>query len=61
MNRIVVINEEKCTGCAKCVHLCPQILYIDPESKTCKITDELKCDKLRGCERVCPANAIKIM
>jgi ferredoxin len=24
------------------------------------VTDETKCDKFRGCERVCPTEAIKI-
>ncbi|MFC1560172.1 ATP-binding protein [Candidatus Margulisiibacteriota bacterium] len=60
-NKIVDIDEEKCTGCAACVDLCPkQILYIDEATGKCKVTDESKCDKLRGCEQVCPADAIKI-
>jgi len=61
MNKIVLIDEELCTGCAKCVLLCPKkILYIDSDTKKCKVTDELKCDRLAGCERVCPVKAIKI-
>jgi NAD-dependent dihydropyrimidine dehydrogenase PreA subunit len=24
------------------------------------VTDETQCDKLRGCEQVCPVDAIKI-
>lgn len=62
MNKIVLINETLCIGCAKCVELCPKkILYIDEQSKKCKVTDERKCDRLRGCERVCPVKAIKII
>jgi len=62
MNKIVVINEVLCIGCAKCVELCPKnILYIDSKTKKCKVTDETKCDKLRGCEKVCPVDAIKIV
>jgi NAD-dependent dihydropyrimidine dehydrogenase PreA subunit len=61
MNEIVIIDEQKCTGCGACVDLCPKdILYIDEASKKCKVTDETICDKLRGCERVCLTEAIKI-
>ena len=62
MNKIVVIDENKCTSCGICVKICPlQILYLDKKSRKCKVTDENKCDKLRGCERVCKQNAIKIV
>jgi 2-oxoglutarate ferredoxin oxidoreductase subunit delta len=61
MNQIVLIDESLCTGCGVCVKICPKkILYIDKKDKVCKMTDENKCDKLRGCERKCPAGAIKI-
>ena len=61
MNKIVVIDEELCTGCGACVKLCPQkILFVDEKDKVCRVTDETKCDKFRGCERVCPTEAIKI-
>ena len=62
MNKIVLIDESLCIGCAKCVELCPKnILYIDKATQKCKVTDELKCDKLAGCQRICPAKAIKIV
>lgn len=61
MNKIVVINEDLCVGCAKCVELCPQkILYIDTDTKKCKVSDETKCDKFAGCQRACQTEAIKI-
>ena len=61
MNKIVIIHEDLCIGCAKCVELCPKkILYIDKSTQKCKISDEIKCDKLAGCQRVCPVKAIKI-
>ena len=62
MNKIVLINEDLCIGCAKCVNLCPKkILYIDPDTKKCKVSDENKCDKRAGCQHVCPVKAIKII
>ncbi len=62
MNKIVIIDESLCIGCSKCVELCPKkILYIDKATQKCKVTDETKCDKLRGCEWICPVKAIKIV
>lgn len=55
---IVEINDD-CTGCGACVNMCPQeILYIK-EGK-CKVSEDNKCDRLKGCMYVCPVNAIKI-
>ncbi len=62
MNKIVIINEELCTGCGACVSLCPKkILYIGEMSGKCKVIDESKCDRLRGCVKICPVSAIKII
>jgi len=60
-NKIVIIDEELCTGCEVCVDLCPKkILYINDKTGKCTVTDESKCDRLGGCERMCPSKAIKI-
>ena len=62
MNKIVRIDEELCIGCGECVSLCPKkILYIDDKSGKCKVSEETKCDRLRGCVKVCPVKAIKIV
>jgi NAD-dependent dihydropyrimidine dehydrogenase PreA subunit len=61
MNKIVIIDEILCTGCGQCVAMCPKrILYLEQETRKCKVTDETKCDRLRGCEWACPVQAIKI-
>jgi len=60
MNKIVLINKDLCIGCGVCVKLCPpKILYLDDDNKACA-SDESRCDRLRGCERKCPAGAILI-
>jgi len=61
MNKVVIVDEEMCVGCGICVSICPKkILYIDDKSGKCKVTDETKCDRLRGCMKVCPVYALKI-
>ncbi|MFH1958031.1 MAG: 4Fe-4S binding protein [bacterium] len=61
MNKIVTIDRKKCIACGKCAELCPKkILYIDEKENICRVTDETKCDKRKGCEAVCPEDAIKI-
>lgn len=58
---IVMIDEEACSGCGACVELCPKkILYLDPDTGKCRVTDPTLCDRLGGCERVCPTQAIRI-
>ena len=62
MNKIVMINEDLCIACGKCVELCPQkILFINDKTGKCSVSDESRCDKRGGCERVCPVEAIKII
>jgi len=61
MDQVVSRNEELCLGCGVCVKMCPQhILYLDDSASTVRVSEPGKCDRKRGCERVCPAGAIKI-
>ena len=57
----VNINNDTCLACGACVKICPQrILYLDNKKDTVAVTDHSRCDRLKGCERVCPVGAIKI-
>jgi ferredoxin len=61
MGEIVNINDETCLGCGACVEICPQhILYIDNDKDTAAVTDYERCDRMKGCEMVCPVSAINI-
>ncbi|MDD5155216.1 MAG: 4Fe-4S binding protein [Candidatus Omnitrophica bacterium] len=61
MAKIVFIDENLCIGCGKCTELCPrEILYIDSAAKKCKVSDEAECDRLAGCQHICPTGAIRI-
>ena len=61
MNKIVIINKKLCVACEECVYLCPQnILFVDKNANACKVSNELLCDRLRGCEDICEVKAITI-
>jgi len=62
MKKIVIIDETKCIACQKCVKICPKkILFIDPASGKCNVTDENLCGKSGCCEKICPVGAIRII
>lgn len=56
---IVKIDEDKCTGCGKCVSPCAEgaIQIIDGKAKV--VSDEL-CDGMGFCLGVCPEGALTI-
>ena len=48
-----------CSGA--CVEICQYNLFtINENTGKCDIGDESKCDRGRGCEKVCPTQAITI-
>jgi len=73
-NRLPVIDPEKCTGCRKCVEVCPKgVLTLLPETSriyvACnseaparEVTSACKvgCIACRICEKVCPFDAIHV-
>ncbi len=59
MYRIEVF-QEKCTGCGKCVEVCPKAPKIWNLNEKAEIKDASWCVACMQCTTVCPEEAIKI-
>lgn len=57
--KIIKIDEERCTGCGKCIPNCPEgaLQIIDNKAR---LISDLFCDGLGACIGNCPENAIEI-
>ncbi len=55
---IPLVDEEKCTACAKCVEVCPP-RAIEVRDRTAAIDEEF-CEECGFCAAACPADAIRI-
>jgi len=58
--KIITINEEKCTGCAKCIPNCPEgaLQVIDGKAR---LVSDLFCDGLGACVGHCPEDAMEVV
>ncbi len=57
---IAYVNEELCTGCAKCVDVCPfQAITLDEERSLANII-EAKCNGCGSCASTCPVGAMQL-
>ncbi|MBE6372009.1 MAG: 4Fe-4S dicluster domain-containing protein [Lentisphaerae bacterium] len=56
--KIIEIDQEKCTGCGKCIPNCPEgaLQIIDGKAR---LISDLFCDGLGACIGECPAGAIR--
>jgi NAD-dependent dihydropyrimidine dehydrogenase PreA subunit len=51
--------EDKCTGCARCVEVCPQAVFV-MENKKAKITDRDRCMECGACAKNCDFGALVV-
>ena len=51
--------EDKCTGCTRCVEVCPQAVFI-MENKKAKITDRDLCMECGACAKNCDFGALAV-
>ena len=57
--KVIKIDENKCTGCSKCLPACPEgaLQIIDGKAR---LISDLFCDGLGACLGDCPYGAITI-
>lgn len=59
----VIIDEERCIGCGRCMEICPAVFYVDEEIGKSKVIDPEACEFVGCCEAAeenCPVEAIII-
>ena len=58
--KIIVIDEETCTGCGECIPDCPEgaLQIIDGKAR---LVSDLFCDGLGACIGTCPVGAISVI
>lgn len=55
-----VVDEELCTGCAKCMDVCPyRAIELDEVSGIVKVV-EVKCKGCGSCSATCPVGAVQV-
>lgn len=54
-----IVNANKCTGCGRCVDLCPTQALAQVNGKAALAHPE-RCTYCTACEDVCPENAIAL-
>lgn len=53
------INAEKCTGCGRCIEVCPHNVF-KLESGKSEIIDKDSCMECGACAKNCPLNIIEV-
>lgn len=59
----VIIDEERCIGCGRCMEICPAVFYVDEEIGKSRVIDPEACEFVGCCEAAeenCPVEAIII-
>jgi NAD-dependent dihydropyrimidine dehydrogenase PreA subunit len=53
------LDTEKCTGCGRCIEVCPHGVFIAKNSKA-QIIDSEACMECGACSKNCPHDAISV-
>jgi len=59
----VIVNEEICIGCGRCMEICPAVFYLNEAMGKSEVIDPDGCDFAGCCEAAeenCPVDAISI-
>lgn len=55
----VELNKDKCTGCKKCIEVCPRGVFVMREDKA-EIVDRDLCIECGACQRNCAFGALSV-
>lgn len=53
------LNRDKCTGCGKCIEVCPHKVF-DLENGKSKIIEKDRCMECGACAKNCPLHTIEV-
>ncbi len=53
------LDSDKCTGCGKCMEVCPHNVF-DMQNKKAEIIDKDGCMECGACAKNCPFNALEV-
>ena len=53
------LNDERCTGCSKCMEVCPHAVF-EMKDKKASIVDKDRCMECGACAKNCAFNAISV-
>ena len=59
----VIVDEEICIGCGRCMEICPAVFYLNEATGKSEVIDPDACDFVGCCEAAeenCPVEAISI-
>ncbi len=59
----VIVNEETCIGCGRCMEICPAVFYLNEVAGKSEVIDPEACEFVGCCEAAeenCPVDAISI-